>query len=99
MALYFAFLSLPFAIQAMRYTQKNYDKTSIDLISGNAHTAIAHLFSGLLLVFAYLLQNQNQSLALPLVYLAGAFILVAWVWTYIERKKKDMDQFRLAMKK
>lgn len=99
MELYFAFLSLPFAIQAIRYTQKNYDKTSVDLISGNAHTAIAHLFSGLLLVFAYLLQIQDQSLVLPLVYLAGAIILVAWVWTYIEGKKKDLDQFRLAMKK
>lgn len=95
--LYFAFLSLPFAIQAMRYTQENYKKTSVDLIPGNAHSAIAHLFSGLLMVFAYLLQSSG--LVFPLVYLAAAIGLVAWVWTYIERKRKDMDDFRLAMRK
>ncbi len=95
--LYFAFLSLPFAIQAIRYTQNNYDKTSVDLISGNAHTAIAHLFSGLLLVFAYLLKQDN--IVYPLVFLAGSIVLVVWVWNYIEKKKKAMDKFRIAMKK
>lgn len=96
-ALYFAFLSIPFAFQAIRYTHLNYNKTSVDLISGNAHTAIAHLFAGLLLVFAFLLDGTN--LILLLSYLAGSILLVAWVWNYIERKRKAMDSFRLAIKK
>lgn len=95
--LYFAFLSMPFAIQAIRYTQRNYDKTSVDLISGNAHTAIAHLFSGLLLVFAFLLEGPG--FLLPVIYFAASVLLVVWVWNYIERKRKDMDHFRLAFKK
>ena len=45
--LYVAFLSIPFAIQATRYAHKNYDKTPGDLVPGNAHTAITHLFTGL----------------------------------------------------
>lgn len=95
-SLYFAFLSLPFAIQAIRYTQNNYTKTSIDLISGNAHTAIAHLFTGLLLVFAFLLDSKE--LAIALAFLAGSLALVAWVWNYIESKRKDMEQFRTVIR-
>lgn len=96
-ALYFAFLSLPFALMAIRYTHRNYDKTAIDMISGNAHTAIAHLFAGLLLVFAFLLQGGDY--LLPGLYFAGAVGLVVWVWNYIENKRKAMDQFRMAMKR
>lgn len=96
-SLYFAFLSLPFAIQAIRYTQNNYDKTSVDLISGNAHTAIAHLFAGLLLVFAFLL--SAPSMVLPGTFFVSSILLVVWVWNYIERKRKAMDDFRVAIKK
>lgn len=96
-ALYFAFLSLPFAVMAIRYTQRNYEKTAVDMISGNAHTAIAHLFAGLLLVFAFLLNGGDY--LLPGLYFAGAVGLVVWVWNYIERKRKAMDQFRMAMKR
>ncbi|MGH2643836.1 MAG: prenyltransferase, partial [Chitinophagaceae bacterium] len=96
-ALYFAFLSIPFAVQAIRYTQHNYNKTAVDLISGNAHTAIAHLFAGLLLVFAFLLRGAGY--ILPIFFLAASVLLVAWVWNYIERKRKTLDNFRLAIKK
>lgn len=95
--LYFAFLSIPFAMQAIFYIRRNYNKTSVDLISGNAHTAIAHLFTGLLLVFAFLLNGPG--FILPALYLAASVLLVAWVWNYIERKRKAMDSFRLAIKK
>lgn len=95
--LYFTFLSVPFAVQAIRYTQRNYNKTAVDLISGNAHTAIAHLFAGLLLVFAFLLKGPG--FILPVLYLAASLLLVVWVWNYIERKRKAMDNFRLAIKK
>lgn len=94
--LYFTFLSLPFTIQAIRYIQNNYSKTSIDLISGNAHTAIAHLFTGLLLVFAFLVNSKKMTISI--IFLAGSLLLVTWVWTYIERKRKDMEQFRIAIK-
>lgn len=96
-ALYLAFLSVPFAIQAIRYTQHNYDKTSVDLISGNAHTAITHLFAGLLLVFAFLLKGSGY--IFPVLYLVASMLFVVWVWNYIERKRKAMDNFRLAVKK
>ncbi len=95
--LYFAFLSVPFAIQAIRYAQQNYDKNSVDIIPSNAHTAINHLFSGLLLVFAFLL--HSLTLAIPILYLAGSLVLVFWVWHYIERHRKTMNDFRLAFKK
>lgn len=95
-ALYFAFLSVPFAIQAIRYVHRNYNKTAVDLISGNAHTAIAHLFAGLLLVFAFLLQGPE--LTFPLIYMAAALVFVFWVWNYIESKRKAMDDFRQAIK-
>lgn len=94
--LYFTFFSLPFAVKAIRYIQNNYLKTSMDLISGNAHTAIAHLFTGLLLVFAFLLDSKN--ITFSLIFLAGSILLVTWVWNYIEHKRKDMEQFRLAVK-
>jgi 1,4-dihydroxy-2-naphthoate octaprenyltransferase len=94
--LYFAFLSIPFAGQAVRYIQLNYDKTSVDLIPGNAHTAIAHLFAGLLLVFAFLMKGAG--FILPVLYFASSLLLVIWVWNYIERKRKDMDHFRLTFK-
>ncbi|MEO7835895.1 MAG: 1,4-dihydroxy-2-naphthoate octaprenyltransferase [Ginsengibacter sp.] len=92
---YFAFLSVPFAVQAMRYAQKNYDKNSADLIPSNAHTAITHLFTGLLLVFAFLLSGLG--FIVPALYLIASLLLVFWVWHYIERQRKTMDNFRLAI--
>lgn len=95
--IYFAFLSLPFAFQAIRYAQLNYSKSAIDLIPSNAHTAITHLVTGLLLVFAFLLTGLG--LLIPLIYLAVSLIFVFWVWNYIERKRKAMANFRVAIKK
>lgn len=95
-SIYFAFLSLPFVAQAIRYTHNNFDKTAVDLISGNAHTAIAHLFAGLLLVFAFLVNNAGN--IFPYVYLSASILLVVWVWNYIERKRKAMDNFRVSIK-
>lgn len=95
--IYFAFLSLPFAIQAIRYAQSNYNKTAVDLISSNAHTAITHLVTGLLLVFAFLLNGLN--FVLPAVYFVASLLFVFWVWNYIERKRKAMNNFRMAIKK
>lgn len=95
--LYFAFLSIPFAVQAIRYAWRNYDKNAVDLVPSNAHTAINHLFNGLLLVFALLLQELE--LVVPLLYLAASVLLVAWVWRYIERQRKVMSDFRLAFRK
>ncbi|MVP01899.1 prenyltransferase [Paenibacillus lutrae] len=95
--LYFAFLSLPFALQAIRYAQRNYVLNAADLIPSNAHTAINHLFSGLLLVFAFLL--TELSLLVPLIYLAASLLLIFWVWQYIERQRKVMNDFRLAFRK
>jgi 1,4-dihydroxy-2-naphthoate octaprenyltransferase len=94
---YVAFLSLPFAIQAIRYAQKNYDKNSADLIPGNAHTAITHLFTGLLLVFAFLLTGLG--FIVPALYLLASLLLVFWVWHYIERQRKTMNNFRIAIGK
>ena len=94
---YVAFLSIPFAVQAIRYAQKNYDKTSADLIPSNAHTAIAHLFTGLLLVFAFLLTGLG--FIVPALYLIASLLLVFWVWHYIERQRKTMSNFKLAMGK
>jgi 1,4-dihydroxy-2-naphthoate octaprenyltransferase len=92
---YVAFLSLPFAVQAIRYTQKNYNKSSVDLIPGNAHTAITHLFTGLLLVFAFLLTGLGY--LFPTIYLIASLLLVFWVWHYIERQRKTMNNFRIAI--
>lgn len=94
---YIAFLSVPFAVQAVRYAQKNYDKTSADLIPSNAHTAIAHLFTGLLLVFAFLLSGLG--IIVPALYFIASLLLVFWVWHYIERQRKTMANFRLAIGK
>ncbi|MHA0857436.1 1,4-dihydroxy-2-naphthoate octaprenyltransferase [Paenibacillus sp. CMAA1364] len=96
-SLYFSFLSIPFAAQAIRYAQQYYDKNAVDLIPSNAHTAINHLFSGLLLVFAYLLNSLN--IILPILYFIASLMLVFWVWNYIERHRKVMNDFRLAFKK
>lgn len=95
--LYFAFLSIPFAVQAIRYAHQNYDKNAADLIPSNAHTAINHLFNGLMLVFAFLLNQLN--IVIPMIYLAASLILVFWVWNYIERHRKAMNDFRLAFRK
>lgn len=95
--IYFAFLSVPFAVQAIRYAHQNYNKTAVDLISGNAHTAINHLFAGLLLVFAFLL--NELSTVLVSVYFVAAVLFVLWVWRYIERRRKNMINFRLNIRK
>lgn len=96
-ALYVAFLSLPFTLQAVRYLQRNYDKAPALLIPSNGHTALAHLFTGLLLVFALLLSALGG--LIPLVYLAASVLLVAWVWRYIERQRRVMDDFRRAFRR
>ncbi|QJD87743.1 prenyltransferase [Cohnella herbarum] len=97
LTLYFAFLSVPFAIQAIRYAHRYYDKNATDLIPSNAHTAINHLFNGLLLVFAFLLGAVN--LVVPVLYLLASFALVFWVWNYIERQRKVMNDFKVAFRK
>ncbi len=93
--LYVAFLSLPFTLQAIRYAQLNYDKNGTDLIPGNAHTAIAHLFTGLLLVFAFLLTGVGY--IIPTIYMIASLLLVFWVWHYIERQRKTMANFKMAI--
>lgn len=90
--LYFAFLSIPFAWKAIRYAQLYYDKNPTDLVPSNAHTAINHLFNGLLLVFAYLLNSTSMIVAI--VYLLASLLLVLWVWKYIERQKRVMNDFK-----
>ena len=94
---YVAFLSVPFAVQAIRYAQRNYNKNSADLIPSNAHTAIAHLFTGLLLVFAFLLSGLG--FVFPSLYMIASLLLVFWVWHYIERQRKTMTNFRMAIGK
>lgn len=93
--LYVAFLSIPFAFQAMRYAQKNYDKTPGDLVPSNAHTAITHLFTGLLLVLAFLLNGLE--FVYPLLYFVASLVFIFWVWNYIERQRKTMTNFRVAI--
>ena len=95
--LYFAFLSLPFALQAIRYAWHNYDKNAADIIPSNAHTAINHLFNGLLLVFAFLLNELD--IIIPIVYMVASLLLIFWVWNYIERQRRVMNDFRNAFKK
>ncbi|HXR83014.1 MAG TPA: hypothetical protein VN722_01810 [Hanamia sp.] len=75
---------------------KNYDKTSADLIPSNAHTAIAHLFTRLLLVFAFLL--TGLSFAMPALYLIASLLLV-FVLALYKRQRKTMNNFRLAIGK
>jgi 1,4-dihydroxy-2-naphthoate octaprenyltransferase len=94
---YVAFLSVPFAVQAIRYAQRNYDKNSADLVPSNAHTAITHLFTGLLLVFAFLLTGLG--FVFPSLYMVASLLLVFWVWHYIERQRKTMTNFRMAIGK
>ncbi len=96
-SIYFTFIGLPFVFQAIRYTQSNYDKSAVELISGNAHTAIAHLVIGLLLTFAYILESSN--IVFSLTYLGLSLILVVWMWNYIENKRKDMEMVREAFAK
>lgn len=91
-SIYFSFISAPFVYQAIRYTQNNYDKQAVDLISGNAHTAMAHLVAGLLLVYSYLL--VSTSLVFSFTFLIKALLIVFWMWNYIESKRKDMEMFR-----
>src|SRR5690606_9147661 len=95
--LYVAFLSIPFAIQATRYAHKNYDKTPGDLVPGNAHTAITHLFTGLLLVFAFLLNGLG--FIYPALYFIASLLFVFWVWNYIERQRKTMTNFKMSIGK
>lgn len=95
--LYVAFLSLPFAGQAIRYAQQYYDKNPTDLVPSNAHTAINHLFNGLLLVVAFLI--NNVATAFVAAYFIAALVLVFWVWNYIERQRKVMNDFRAAFMK
>lgn len=94
---YVAFLSIPFAYQAIRYTHNNYDKTPGDLVPGNAHTAIVHLFTGLLLVLAFLLNGLG--FIYPALYFIASLLFVFWVWNYIERQRRTMNNFRMAMSK
>ncbi|WP_170220143.1 prenyltransferase [Paenibacillus anaericanus] len=95
--LYISFLSLPFAWQAIRYAWKNYDKNAGDLIPSNAHTAINHLFNGLLLVLAFLLTEVN--IFASIVYSIVSLLFVFWIWNYIERQRKVMNEFRNAFKR
>ena len=95
-AIYFAFLSLPFAVQAIRYAQRYHDAGAFDLAPSNGHTAIAHLFTGLLLVFALLLAPLGP--VVPLAFLAASLLLVLWVWRYIERQRRVMEEFRVAFR-
>lgn len=95
--LYAAFLSLPFAVQAVRYAQRHHDSSAVDLAPSNGHTAIAHLFSGLLLAFAFLLVALGA--LVPVLYLGASLLLVLWVWRYLERRRKVMDEFRLAFRR
>ncbi len=96
-SIYFSFVSVPFVYQAVKYIEHNYDKSASDLISGNAHTAMAHLVLGLLLVFSYLF--ASTSLYIWVTYLVGAMLLVVWMWNYIESKRKDMELFRATFNK
>lgn len=96
LTLYVAFLSAPFAFQAIRYAHDNYDKTPGDLVPSNAHTAITHLFTGLLLVFAFLLEGLG--FVFPLIYFVASLVFIFWVWNYIERQRKTMTNFRVAIR-
>lgn len=93
---YVAFLSMPFAIQAIRYAQNHYDGTPGDLVPSNAHTAITHLFTGLLFVFAFLLEGLG--FLYPLLYFVASLAFIFWVWNYIERQRKTMTDFRVSFK-
>jgi 1,4-dihydroxy-2-naphthoate octaprenyltransferase len=94
--IYIAFLSLPFAVQAIRYAEKYYNQTPADLVPGNAHTAITHLFAGLMLTLAFLWGQLN--VIVPILYFVASLLLVFWVWNYIERQRKVMNDFKAVMK-
>lgn len=96
-SLYISFLTAPFAFQAMRYLLKNFDQSAADLIPAHAHTAIHHLFCGLLIVVAYLI--SSGLLLYAGLALVASVVLVYWVWNYIERQRRVMNQFRAAMVK
>jgi len=83
-------------VQAARYAQRYHDASAVDLVPSNGHTALTHLFAGLLMVFALLLEPLG--LMLPLLFLAAALGLVAWVWRYIERQRRVMNEFRSAFR-
>ena len=74
-----------------------FDKTPGDLVPGNAHTAIAHLFTGLLLVLAFLLNGFG--FIYPALYFIASLLFVFWVWNYIEHQRKAMTNFRIAIGK
>lgn len=95
-SIYVAFLSLPFALQAVRYAQRFHGASAVDLAPSNGHTALTHLFAGLLLTFALLLEPLG--LLPPLLFLAAALGLVSWVWRYIERQRSVMNEFRSAFR-
>ncbi|RKL69335.1 hypothetical protein CR203_04725 [Salipaludibacillus neizhouensis] len=92
--IYISFLSLPFMLQAIKYAQKYYDKAPTDLISCNAHTAIHHLFTGLLLAIGYLALSLHVWIITFLFI--GAVLFVLWVWKYIERRRRVMSDFKKA---
>lgn len=94
--IYFAFLSIPFAVQAIRYAQQFYDSNPFDLIPSNAHTAINHLFNGLMLTFAFIINHVNYLFST--FYFIAAILLVFWVWNYIERQRKVMNTVKEAFK-
>ncbi|WP_147802177.1 1,4-dihydroxy-2-naphthoate octaprenyltransferase [Alkalicoccus halolimnae] len=94
---YIAFLSLPFMVQAIRYANKHYDGQPTELIPGNAHTAIHHLLTGLLLIIAFVM--MEASVWFTLLISAGTLVFVFWVWKYIERQRKVMSGFKKAFAK
>jgi len=93
-SIYLSFLSVPFMIQAIRYAHKNYDKASTDIIPSNAHTAIHHLFTGLLLAISYLYLSLDGWIIASLFIISILFVM--WVWRYIERQRRVMNDFKKA---
>ncbi|CAM3729913.1 prenyltransferase [Alkalicoccus chagannorensis] len=92
-----ALLSLPFMFQAVRYSQRYYDSGSTDMIPGNAHTAIHHLLTGLLLAVALIMLEAE--IWITVLLFAAAAVFVLWVWRYIERQRKVMTGFKQAFAK
>jgi 1,4-dihydroxy-2-naphthoate octaprenyltransferase len=95
-SIYIALLSIPFALQAIRYAQKSYNANPFDLIPSNAHTAINHLFTGLMLSLAFLIGVTE--IVISLVYFVMSFLFVIWVWNYIERQRKVMNSMKEAFR-
>lgn len=92
LAIYLGLLSIPFMVQAVRYTFKYYASQATDLIPGNAHTAIHHLFTGLLLVLG-ILATAVDLWIIGLLFIAS-LLFIFWVWRYIERQRKVMSGFK-----